>query len=141
MSMCAPERFTARSLLFLVFALLLVADVWAADLHEGEWRLVSKTEVAGAAYAMPAMSYYRCISRSMMIPAQELPGRQCELVDEQRSGGRYSWRMRCQSKDKEMQVFGEAVYDGDRMQGSVRLVSGNITRISHIQGERIGSCR
>ena len=126
---------------FLSLTLTLATAAWGAEPEEGEWQLVSRTEVAGAAYAMPALSYSRCIRREMLIPAQELPDRQCELIDERLEGGRYLWHLRCQAKGGEMDVQGEALYSGERVQASVRLVSGNMTRISHIRGERIGPCR
>ena len=130
--MCAPDRL----LMLVVLAMLAFSPSIQADetgLLEGEWRLVSRTEVAHAAYAMPAMSYERCLTSEMMIPAQELPGPDCQLLDQQRSEGRFQWHLRCQTQGKAMEVLGEARYAGARMQASVRLISDNMTRISHIR--------
>jgi len=140
--MSVPEGF-GRRVLFLLLAFMSIDSTaaWGEEPQEGEWQLTSRTEVAGAAYAMPALSYSRCISRDMLIPAQELPGRHCRLIDERLDGERYQWHLRCQGKGKEMDVRGEALYAGERVQASVRLVSGNMTRVSHIRGERIGPCR
>ena len=137
--MSGPERFGRWAFFWVV--LILASSAWGEGLQEGEWQLTSRTEVAGAAYAMPALSYSRCIKREMLIPAQEVPGRQCKLINERLEDDRYQWHLRCQTQDKAMEVHGEALYAGGKVQASVRLISGNMTRISHIQGERVGPCR
>lgn len=126
----------------LVLPAPLRADVATSVAWEGEWRITARTEVLHAAYAMPPERYSRCISGESMNPAADPPGRHCRLVDEQISGSSYRWQMQCVAAgDRVMEVAGEAVYAGDSMRGSVRLVSGELTRVRHIRGYRVGPCR
>lgn len=151
MSMSGPDSagrqdriLYAWLLLSVVAAAINPAAVMAESLsgwQQGEWEITARTVVSHAAYAMPPEHYNRCISRENMNPAEDLPGGECRLIDEQISGSVYRWNMHCLAEGKAMNVHGEAVYEGAAMQGSVRLVSDTMTRVTHIIGKYIGPCR
>ena len=137
-------------LLFLSVGLLFAShSSFAAggpDFQEGLWEITSVSEMPGMP-AMPSVKQNQCMTSKDYVPqSKEEKDTSCTVSDFKTSGNTVTWKIKCKSKEGEMDGNGKITYSKDKLAGSsvVNMQMpgmGNMQITSKLTGRRIGNCK
>jgi len=131
----------------LLLGLSLTASAAAPDVHTGLWETTLSTEMPGMpgmSMSMPPITYSSCIRENDLVPKNEQPGQDCQVLETNADGGEVSWRMRCTSQGANFEGNGRVTYTGDSFSGRIvmDMAQGgqSMQMIQNLQGHRLGEC-
>lgn len=134
------------SVLSAVIALAPVYASAAPKMNEGEWQYEMQMQMKGAPVNLPPMRFSNCMKPGDLVPKPEQQKSECRKSDEKISGNNVSWTMRCTQQNSEIEMRGNATFNGDTMHGTMdhTMKSGGkvqMTSSGKISGKRIGPCK
>jgi hypothetical protein len=113
--------------------------------YEGKWKITSTMTMAGK--EMPAETHTQCISKENPVP---LHGSQhadnCKVIERTFTGGKFNWKLHCESKHGPIESEGHVTYTGGTFEGTTSVKapdprSGGTMDISGtVKGKRLGEC-
>lgn len=131
-----------RIMIFVMSILgLFPASLTFAETGE-KWEIVTKSEMPGM--AMPAVTMNVCIKKGAEKDPANLMQRDnnCKVTDVKTSGGKTSWKMKCDNNGEVMTGSGEVKHKSDSFQGVSRMAGkangADVDMTANYQGRRLG---
>ncbi|MEO8346883.1 MAG: DUF3617 family protein [Betaproteobacteria bacterium] len=127
-----------------IAAFVAVGQPAAAQEKDELWEVTTKMEMPGMPMAMPPQTSRTCIAKGSkedsFIPRK---GGECKTVESNRSGGKYTFKMVCEGRNKMVGIgevnFAEGSYDG-RMQLTGTMDGQPLNMTQAYSGKRVGAC-
>lgn len=128
--------------MLLVFMTAPLAALAEPDMQEGMWEIKTTTEMPGMAFTMPAVSFSQCITKEDLVPRQQAPQQDCELLEHRIEGDTVTWEMRCVSEGGGLTSSGRVIYHGDTFEGNIETTGEQIPggMQQTMRGRRVGPC-
>ena len=137
-------------LLFLSVGLLFVSNSSCAaggpDFQEGLWEITSVSEMPGMP-VMPSVKQNQCMTNKDYVPqSKEENDTSCTVSDLNTNGNTVTWKLKCKSKEGDMDGNGKITYNKDKLTGSsvVNMQMpgmGKMQITNKLTGRRIGNCK
>lgn len=144
-----------KAALSLLGILLLIPAAALAEINEGNWEIKTEMKMEGMPVQMPPTrnTMQQCLTNKDLVA--NATGSQkdtnCVMKDQKFSGGKGSWKMRCEHKSGSSDSEGEITYKGDTYKGKIvtktttekkrgkkdRVMLMTIT----MSGKRLGACK
>src|SRR4030067_594633 len=88
------------------------------DFQEGLWEITSVSEMPGMP-VMPSVKQNQCMTNKDYVPhSKEENDNSCTVSDLNAKGNTVTWKMKCKSKEGEMDGNGKITYNKDTLAGS-----------------------
>lgn len=118
----------------------------APKMNEGEWEFEMQMQMKGMPVNLPPLRFSNCMKPGDLVPKPDPQRGECRKSNEKISGNNVSWTMHCTQQNTEMEMRGNATFNGDTMNGSVDqiLKSGGkvqMTSSGKMTGKRVGPCK
>ena len=116
------------------------------DFQEGLWEISSVSEMPGMP-AMPSVKQNQCMTNKDYVPqSKEENDSSCTVSDLNTNGNTATWKLKCKSKEGEMDGNGTITYSKDKLSGNSVINMqipgmGKMKITNKLTGRRIGSCK
>ncbi len=137
-----------KALVAMVVLCLSAAPALAAgpNMTDGQWEMTMKMDMPGLPFAMPPITYSRCLTSKDLVPSQQDKNKECTTISSDIKGDTVSWVSEC--KDKKGVVTrstGAITYKQDTFDGTISVTSvpakaGEGSMSMKMAGRRIGAC-
>ena len=127
--------------------------VWAQAKHHlkpGNWKVTVTSEMQGAPFTPPPMTFDRCLTpaeandpKQLTQPKKGAGG--CENADVKQSGNKVTWTIVCHQHGGTQHGTGEMTFSEDSYTGTNTIEMdnprlGHVKMIQHLKGQRTGDC-
>lgn len=118
---------------------------FAAAINEGKWETTTEMVMQGLPFKAPPTKTTQCVTSENMTPGNTGKGSNCKVLDQRVSGGKVSWRVKCEDAYGTTDGEGEITYSGDTYKGfmNARMTdkAGKTQNMkAKYTGRRIGDC-
>lgn len=118
-------------------------------LKPGNWQITIRSEMQGAPFTPPPMTFNRCITPDQANDPKSLTknerNQDCEMKDWKQTGNKLTWSMVCHKHGGTQTGTGEMEFSEDSYTGTSTVEMdnprmGHIKMVQHMSGQRTGDC-
>jgi hypothetical protein len=125
----------------LVVVALAVPAVFAEEnpIKAGKWQISVQMEMPGMPFKMPPVKMNHCITQDdakSAVPQDQ--NKDCKMADYDLDGNTITWTVECPKQ--KLTGKGRITYDGDTMEGEMRLNADGQEMTTKYAGKRLGEC-
>ncbi|MBK5259198.1 MAG: DUF3617 family protein [Thermoanaerobaculia bacterium] len=131
-----------RSVVLCLAVLCLAVPMFAdsSPVKAGKWEFSFQMEIPGMPFKIPPVKTTHCVTEEdaqSAIP-QDKNNKDCKVGDYKTSGNTISWTVDCPKQKTKGE--GEITYDGDTMDGSMKLTTDGTESTTKYSGKYLGKC-
>ncbi len=134
------------------------ASAALADINDGNWEITTEMKMEGMPIPPTKHTIQQCLTNKDLVAnatgsqTGSQKGVTCVMKDQKFSGGKGSWKLRCENKDgSSSDTDGEMSYKGDSYTGKMVMKTtskgkkggkGKVMRMNvTMSGKRLGACK
>lgn len=132
-------------LMLLLVATALTQQVFADNLHDGEWELRVRQSVPGLPTGMAELRWRECLSSTHLIPTTYLQASSCDVLSQHMVYHTLHYKLSCFGKHGTFTNKGQIHFGRLRLSGNSKSDTGSVAGQNTVvryrfTGQRIGLC-
>ncbi|MDH4263526.1 MAG: DUF3617 family protein [Spirochaetia bacterium] len=109
------------------------------NLEEGSWEIQYTMKMEGMPFPVPPVKINQCMNKTDAVP-QGKQNEDCKITEKNITGNTVHWKSVCGSGKDQTSAEGDITYNGNSMNGKMKITTGKNTMEQEISGNRTGPC-